>query len=270
MAGDGMEMEVPEKMAAEEEVDDEMTEADAEQVLRELSAAGDGGPPASGAQPGEEFSAKGATAGEAEKGEAAGAGTGAREREDEDRMGDGPGSWAAVPAAAATDAHMHFESGRPAAIREAGAESLAGETAGDAAPTPAGEPSADEAGPAGPDGQASSRQHERKRELEENFPLCLAKQQSPGPAAREVSEPAAAPATSLGPAAASAASDDALAPSSGKKQKTGSLLGGDRGAAGTSACAALALLLPLLRFVQSHLVRTIFSSLLWWLVAYST
>jgi hypothetical protein len=29
---------------------------------------------------------------------------------------------------------MHFESGRPAAIREAGAESLAGETAGDAAP----------------------------------------------------------------------------------------------------------------------------------------
>jgi hypothetical protein len=222
-----------EKMAAEEEVNDEMTEADAEQVLRELSAAGDGGPPASGAQPGEEFNAKGAAAGEAEKGEAAGVGMGAREREDEDKMGDGPGAWAAVPAAAATDAHMHVESGRLAAIREAGAEAFAGETAGDAAPTPAGEPSADEAGPAGPDGQASSWQHERKRERsEDNYLPGLAKQQSPGPAAREVSEPVAAPATSLGPAAASAASDDALAPSSGKKQKTGSLQGGDRGAAG--------------------------------------
>lgn len=225
---DGGREESHEKIAVEGEMDDEMTEADAEQVLREFSAAVDSGPPVSGAQPGDESSAKGAAAGEPEMGEAAGDSTGARERKEENRMGDGPGAGATMPASAATDAPMDVESARPAAVREPSAEAPARLLAGDD-----GEPSADKAGPAGPDGQASSRQQERKRERsEEKDPPGLAKQQSPGPALREVPEPAAAPATSLVPAEASAASDDALAPGSGKKQKMGSLPGVDRGAAG--------------------------------------
>ncbi len=220
---------------SEEEGDEEMTEAQAEQVLAKLCTSGrsaeHAAPPATPGQDGGRAKGSGALTEVDAAGDRGG--------EDGDRGEGGPGSAAAAP-----HAPMDVEQTHAAAGKEASAAGGAGELVAGSEARPAPAAPADGAGPASggtlqptdTTGPASGGGHvpslplgspERKRERSEGLDetagvSSVGKEQSPGTFAADGGAPAPAAQPAADPAHAAAAADDALVPDSRKRQKTAS------------------------------------------------